>query len=655
MLLHILNRVVLLYQLPTFEITSFVSQIKLHNPCFENDFQKWIVWWYAGIYKNAKNNSAPHVEVIFRELKDDGSLGERTLSKKVLIPLLGQLFLGSIWMNNRCNEAIKLDKKSFSVNLEPDNWIVRKVADYIELPVFKNYYPINVDGNSTLISFKLLNGGELLIPCQEYFSRCYGRSQEIKRIIATYSWDPYGYNGDSNPDSVQGRIFAKLREPEENNRWKVNLGKTLYNDDIVLAAHLKYDKYTQQKVKSIHTQLEVSFRKSIEKPAFIKIFPWHLGMQNLEVEGVPFDDGKSFLALRINGASDPQGDDISRQRQNTNLTRENNPLGPKGGWNTQPPKTERPIVNVTDEGRPDSNSEIVRLSDRRFRVLGIPRRIKDVHLDKAKTSGQKRNLPDPSGKSSQGDPSGNNKGIGNTSLGAPQIYESEGKLNDLWNTLNIMASDKHYGRYITKVQWYVYDQEFSSEEPIQLSSFSPAKEEDLDNYKHLKIDPSAAEDKNKLLLAERRKVLHWSYIEAEENGLKNARDKYFRGCLILKIIVRGRPIYLLEIERKVELVKGEQEQSKEKESFSGMVFTIQNDTELKKWAHLLLTELPIFKGVVAKVMVKCPGTADKYPHRSASWEVWPLEATVINAFKKIGISIPHRKLKVGIKGNDAKG
>jgi hypothetical protein len=149
-------------------------------------------------------------------------------TQSVPLALLGNLPIGSIWENNVCNEVVKFQKKTFNINNSPLGW------EYVNfdnnIPYNAEIYPLSYNNNDKknwLISFNLANGGKLFVPCLEYYIRCYGASSEIKRTLLTYPWDNDGFYGQGKGDSLQKRIFSKLRDPILYDKKQVNLGTRL--------------------------------------------------------------------------------------------------------------------------------------------------------------------------------------------------------------------------------------------------------------------------------------------------------------------------------------------------------------------------------------------------------------------------------------------
>ncbi|MBL4951853.1 hypothetical protein JK635_06375, partial [Neobacillus sp. YIM B02564] len=127
--------------------------------------------------------------------------------------------------------------------------------------------------------------------------------------------------------------------------------KKMHNGDVVFLAHAKYDDYTRNVAKKVHSQLSASYDPTSVHPTFIKIGPWFQGPTELSVDGIPFD-GDSFLGLRVRGMSDPGGSLVLRQRENSRNAENPAPDGSPEAWAGVPKRAlvKHPeIINLTGD------------------------------------------------------------------------------------------------------------------------------------------------------------------------------------------------------------------------------------------------------------------------------------------------------------------
>ncbi|HFO6519101.1 TPA: hypothetical protein ACHK4A_005479, partial [Escherichia coli] len=70
----------------------------------------------------------------------------------------------------------------------------------------------------------------------------------------------------------------------------------------------------------------------------------------------------------------------------------------------------------------------------------------------------------------------------------------------------------------------------------------------------------------------------------------------------------------------------------------GLVFTLDNECEIDKWVSLLAHESRFVKGILQKIVGKCPGTAMTYKHSPAKNEPVACYSALLNALSKTGVT-----------------
>lgn len=430
---------------------ALTSKIRICNQ-LKHEKDELIVWWYGGIAKNHKAESVPKVVVFFRRLDKDGNLGsfER---RNIALTFLGLLRIGSIWKDGECrSEAIMpIEQKKIDVDFTQGMWKFVSPAQAakagIENPINQNEYPLYfANDKNWLIDFPLANGKNILIPCTEFFVRYYGRSEEVPRVLATYGWE-----------EVNKRFYVPFDQPVTPNTWSIKLKSRMYNSDVVFLAHMKYDPYTAFAAKNINSQIEISFLNK-EPFAFIQAGPWFEGKAQLLVSGRWINKGKTFLALRILGGSDPQEATIQRDRENSN--KNDGPAGaelgnPTGGRPPRIIKKPPEIVDLTDDQEPDQGAGSVEIEEPDFIVLGEHRVIVDVRRNKSTNKpGKPRDAGDVK-EFSSGEPHGGGKGVGFASIHATAVMESEGMLRDMWKALHYVKAT--HPSLILSVEWFTFE------------------------------------------------------------------------------------------------------------------------------------------------------------------------------------------------------
>ncbi len=573
--------------------------------------EDWVVWWYSGIYKNNSAESQPNVLIAFRVLSSD-TLSDSVIYRRVPLTSLGQFRIGTVWKNSMCHSEIIFDspKKSFLVDFTKGAWKLisfqeaAKNGDFPPYPM-SAYQLLHDEDKNWLIEFPLQTGGKLLIPCIEFFSRCYGRSEELKRVLATYSWDG------SDKDSVQKRLYAQLDEPEEPGKWKVKLKRRLTNGDVILLAHAKYERYTANAAKKIYSQIEAQYDPKNKYPAFIKVAPWFQGSAQLSVNGIWFDDKRSFLALQVIGCSDPSGVPIQRDRENGNKV---NGADEQGGDAALQGKQQyaltkpHEIIDLTGDDEPDHGGAAIEIQDPDFVVLGVPRVVIDVRKDRANGSAGAHGKGDNATVFSSGEAHGSEKGVGYASIKARPVMESNGMLRDMWNAL--LHLKKKYPDAISSVEWFTFDDGFmESDEPrlVGLEAFDETDEVDTD-------------------------IRNWLFFDT--------KMQMPRGFLVARVTIKDKLVYLAELQRRPR-IKTEEDGKKTpaEESFKGLIFMLNKPEEFIEWLKFMRSQVRHVKGIVDRLVSGCPGIAGTFSHRAAKKEEVPCEAAAINAFSKIGVII----------------
>ena len=568
-----------------------------------------IVWWYCGIYKNSLAKSQPKALVAFRKMLSDG-LSDEIIMHRVLLTALGQMRVGTIWKNGVCHAEAVFDNEIFNVDFTQGRWKFRSFYDAVlhnePLPFPQSIHPLKYDADKNwLIEFPLSTGGRLIVPCIEFFSRCYGRSQEIKRVLATFPWH------DENKVE-KSRLYAPLNDFEEVGKMKVKLRKRMVNGDVVFLAHAKYDPFAESAAKSIYAQIEAQYVPESNKPALLKAGPWFQGEALIKANGVWFEDGKSFLALQVVGCSDPGGVSIFRDRENTSNTgpvKEGAELGTS--WDGSPARVLKKlpeIVDLTGDEEPDHGAATVEVKDPAFEILGARRVIIDVRREHANsTKGKVGDGGNPSAFSG-GDPYGGDKDIGHASIHARPVMESHGALRDIWDALLYMHREKP--QLISSVNWFTYEDGFQAGTEPNLIPLQPFSVEEAAGIDAL--------------------TKNWLFYDTKDNKR--------RGALVARVIINGKSIYLFEIQR-IPYNKSHADGTKEnsEQSFIGLVFILDDQRDFEAWLSQLLNRVRYVRGIVVRLVGECPGRAATFKHMPAKDEKVPCEAAVKNALSKVGV------------------
>lgn len=572
-----------------------------------------VVWWYGGLSKNHKAQSVPLVEVFFRELDKHDNLGG-FVRFRIALNHLGLLRIGSVWNNGRCQSEIFLREESFDTDFSSGRWHIvspsQSHQNSYSNPINQNDYPLRFSNDKNwLINFTIENGKNLLIPCLEFLVRCYGRSEEVSRVLATYPWDV-----------VAKHFFAPFDQPALPDHWPVKLKKRMRNGDVVFLAHALHDSYTQRLAKSIFAQVEAAFNGD-NTYAFIKIAPWFQGSAKIKVNGHWINDGQTFLGLQILGCSDPGGVPIHRDRENTNkndgTTVDNESSKAWRGASARTLTKLPEIFDLTDDEEPDHGSSSIEIEEPDFIVMGSPRLIVDARRSHTKSSGGQLGNNDTPGRFSGGEHHGTGKGVGSASIYARTVMESHGTLRDMWDAMLFLK--KRHEDIISSVEWFTFEGGFCSNDEPALVSLQAFDKNDLDeNAEEL---PTTTKN--------------WPYHDLG--------NRVLRGVLVARMLVVDKPIYIIEIQRRLRKKKAEKNGQKividTEESFKGVVCLSSNEQVFITWLRKILHEIRYVRGVVQKLMNICPGPdkTEAFVHAPASDEQVPCEAAIRNALLKMGV------------------
>ncbi|MER5005481.1 hypothetical protein [Atlantibacter hermannii] len=156
------------------------------------DEKRWMVWWYCGFKANKRTSNyyQPMVNTAFVEVLDNGQLARTKRFIPIPVSEISLFSLGTVWQNGICILERVLEERTFELDYSPDGWDFTSFRErYPGGPYPHELYPYYDKDKNWMLEFCLQKGGTLVVPCQEFFSRCYGFSGEIKRVLTTYPWD----------------------------------------------------------------------------------------------------------------------------------------------------------------------------------------------------------------------------------------------------------------------------------------------------------------------------------------------------------------------------------------------------------------------------------------------------------------------------------
>lgn len=551
--------------------------------------KRLIACWYGGIKQTHQDKTQPKVEVTFRIWqKSNPPYG----NFKVKLPLtaLEHARLGSIWRGGKAEELAFFEEETFDLHFTENQTVYFTLKSLINSDYFEPRQLItNTVGfeKGWLTQLPLPTGGSLFVPSIEVFSRLYGYSQELTRVLATY-----------DQHEIENRLLLPITpETEEEDLWKVRVAPRFARNDALHIAHFKYDPYTKKCFNSIYSQLEANHSnippKHASTPlAYPQIPPWFLGNARLKVRGFWLREN-SFLALNIVGCSEPEGPPIIRYE----FTSPNDPSYPEdeftdyyvGRAKVPPGETG---ATLTGDQEPDHLSPTVMLPG----AIGVEgrRRLQE----RREYSGNRGPGQHHSSKCEEdpdrfggGDPYGSGKGVGRDCSYAELLLDSKGALRDFWDALlELQEADST----VKKVEWFTFNEGFCESSDPKLQPL---------------VEPKGNTPRDQ----EAR-----TWLLKREPGEKHPTP---RGILIVRATIDGKVIFFLEIQRKLcqpiaEKRKEARNREPYPESFKGMVFSTGDHEEALSWLEEILHKIPYKRGVLDKIAPHCPGQAGTYIHPS---------------------------------------
>ena len=582
------------------------KQIELESLHLEAD-KRFVVWWYGAICRSMKENHVPRVVVSFRQLHDNGTLGNFYRST-VALTSLGQLRIGSVWENKRSRDQVQYTTMTFDVNFNEDHWTqARSSAKHRDVTreelIPQAVYPLRFGaGDHSKILALTHKQGTLLIPCLE-FLRCYGRNQEVNRVLTTYGWD----------ETVRRLRLDEPVPPIPG--WRaVDLPWFATDSDAHLLAHLRYDAFTRRKVRGIRSEIESELGppRSGKEYAFPTIGPWFTGPARIEVEGGEVAPGV-FLGLRITGYTVPLTPGIHTLRS------EFPEVGDEGSsGKPHPPRNrkeleEDEVARVGDNLAPDHGSEVIVIADPAIRILEAAPVMK-LTTEKSVPRGSPGSPPQASEVSAPGEASGSGKGVGLAHFVSETELESKGALRDLWNGLRHLQSQSP--DVLKVLGWFSFDGMTSSSqglEPKLLSLEFPEGEEPEESL-------SAAATK-------------WVYMHPDDPTKP-------RGVLVIEV---GSPLtsgYLFEVQRRRITSKDSGDAQKE-QNYCGLAVKTPAGKLPPAWIPGVLFQIAQAEGIMKKALAHLPAIdGQDYRRSSSSSDEVAGQSTAANALSKLGIKIP---------------
>lgn len=581
-----------------------------------------MAWWYGPIKKNVRESSVPLAIVLFHPLDEDGTLNtEEWIRVEVALSFLGLMPIGSVWRGGTREAIAVFQEETFeSLDFSEEGWSFTSFSEALRQgrpsPFPLEGYPLmwGRRDQNFLIDFHLPDGRNLIVPCLEFFTRCYGRSAEVRRVLATYPWE-----------DGKSRLLKPIEDDVEPGTWPVRLARRAHNGDAVFLAHVRYSGYARSVAASLYHQANAVFAAGGPGTThvFLKVAPWFRGPAKLKASGLWLAGGKTFLALHVLGVSDPQGEQVIRERESVSGAGADEAGVPDTqGANrfARHPLHPPEIIDLTSDEEPDHGAQPIDIEDDGLEVLGEPRRVIDRKIAVERgLAGRRFGDGGHIRAVSAGEPYGGGRGVGYGAIHAPtaptraqMALESHGVLRDMWNAAHKLQERFPY--ILRTVSWFTFDAGISRNPEPKLIALKPYSHEDAG------VDTS---------------VRNWIYYDPDTQTP--------RGVLVMLIRAQGKLVCLVEIQRRIMPNTGEQAQVEfGEESLKGLVFALESAEDPGQHVRRLIAEIRRKRGIVSQVVERLAWSRPvfAFKHVPAKDELFPCEAAVRNALRKVGIVLP---------------
>lgn len=553
-----------------------------------------VVWWYGAVRKNPLARSLPLVAVWFRELLPDRQWGN-FVRRDVGITDLGILQIGTVWRQGRCSQQLRLERRSRHVNLTAGHWKSASQVDHFRdfdkalIPAEAYQLRFPKSDRSRVLVFEH-SKGQTLVPALEFFSRLYGRSGEVKRVLTTYLWH-----------EVEVRLGLAADVPSKTGRWSVFLPSRTNNGDATFLAHLRNDPLARRVAQTLNAGLEARFSADADALVFPDIHPWHTGPAELIVEGVCVDASR-FLALRIVGGTEPAGKPIDAYRENPGKAGRpasaDAPLTSWHGQSTSRASLENTSIDYTVTDEPDHREGVRELPTAPFVVLGRRRDMVVHRLEEASTLPRPPSEDAAAARYAAGERYGADRGTGYGAFHTETVLHSEGALLDVWNALRMLHQAhktivRRVGFYDGPESGFVWDEELP------------------------------------------RLV--------RQCGVTNAE-----GVLVACVDTPVGKVVLFEIERHLVLRTDEEGCVHMEESCSaGVVLRLDSSEDLHELIPNVLEVHPKSAKAILQAARSRPGLHDTYRRSASAGDSFRGHSTVIVALGKVGVHLPRAPATIG--------
>jgi len=561
----------------------------------------YVVLWYGANARARTQGDVPTIYVWFRPLYGESHFGGFVV-RQMAATFLGQLRIGSIWRNGISTQELELDEFDYEGSYTRRHWedIVWAQMHPGLIPSDVYLLPYEHNDQSRLLRFHA-NGKTLLVPCIEFFTRCYARSGEVNRILLTYG-----------PEEQDERLM--LQEPIDSvpGARPIWIPPSTTDADAHFLARMRYDAEMSKKLKAFPAQLDQELMASKNNVAFLEFGPWYYGPAKLKVQGLDLGNG-NFLGLRIVGHTLPEDipDHALRMHKETDTASELARFPrPRREVHEIP---EGQTITATQELGADQDTDIFVAHDPGIKILNTPAPVTTETVRRDRNGRTIRTPSAPSDCSAPGDVGGTGKGVASLQVQSEAITPSESAVLKLWTGLVYMQQANP--ALIRSIGWCTPSYTFQSPPSSPEASF---------RLPSLKFPRSVPEI---------RKTRAWLH----RPGLPSTRSVF-----IFQIKTAQFTGYLFEVQRAVREVKNESGETKDMEdSYCGLVAIPEKDCDLPRWFSAIFEVISWQCGIMKNVLphIKDLTSHQAYYQRTKRDEdTFEGQATAFLALTRLGIA-----------------
>jgi hypothetical protein len=528
------------------------------------DDREWATRWYLGIVRNPPGLSEPGVRLLLTQPPNSGE-NQRWKCATIGLTHLGQVRLSSIWKNGVLLRDHPMTPLTVKVSGSPESFALEPAIAVRRLsrlsPTFQEGQLLELP---SILKVSCPNRDiRLLIPTIELFSRCYGRSQQLKRVLATLPFS----------DAVR-ELIAPDCVPQKSGYWLITLAKNIPDEDELFLSHLKHDDTTGKRVRRLCGSFQSASVQGGAALVTPEVLPWWSGNVLLSCLGINLtNDPGTFLVFRIDGMENPHGPPLQSDRENTNRvesTDEPHENASSSGW----PRHRKAHQKNGDPSELVHTQEPSRMCKSRvvyddpFSILGTPRHIERVERARSHSYAPPSQGVEEGPRALSGGAHRSLSGCdqpGPASITAPRLVESPDEvMKAVWAALIAIASTT--GTTSIAIQIWTGTTFRSSADVVPIG------------------EPFVAPDV--------RDAQPWCYVRDPAEPKRRSRRYY-----LVKAVAKSVTGYLFELERRV--AQSDQRPLTETERFRGLAFTLDGSVGIQDLITTICARATESKGVLA--------------------------------------------------------